>query len=443
MSLPRTLALAIPPLQDTIVPAMSRHLFAFFSSVQRRWTILVLATIVLPAGSRASAENWPQWRGPRGDGSSQETGLPREWSPEQGIAWKTPLPGAGHASPIVWENQVFVPTALEDEQKRVLLAINRLNGQILWQRTVLQSPLEGKHPLNSYASGTPATDGKLIYQAFLDRDEMVVSAIDFSGEIRWQVRPGPFASKHGFCSCPVLYEDLVIVNGDHDGDSYLVALNRNDGAVEWKVARENHTRSYSTPLLRTIDGRDQMILSGDQCVASYNPRTGERHWIIDGPTEQFVASIVYGEQLLFMTAGFPEHHILAIRPDGRGNVTDTHIVWRTRRGASYVPSPVALNGYFLVVTDDGVGSCFEEQSGERLWMERLGTHFSASPITAEGLVYFTSDAGITTIVRPGAELDVVATNEVGEAVFASAAVSRGNLYIRGEEHLFCIGDAPR
>jgi outer membrane protein assembly factor BamB len=293
--------------------------------------------------------------------------------------------------------------------------------------------------LNSFASSTPATDGERVYVSFLDAGKMAVAAYDFAGNPLWLARPGAFSSVHGYCSCPVLFEDKVIVNGDHDGDAYLVALDRATGRTLWKVDRENKTRSYVTPIIRRFDGRTQMILSGSKCVASYDPRNGSRHWIIDGPTEQFVASLVDNGRLLFLTAGYPELHMMAIRPDGRGNVTDTHVVWRTTKGASYVPSPIAAGDYFLVVSDGGVASCFEAETGKRLWMERLGTHYSSSPVSAGGLVYFTSDEGTTTVIRPGPELEVVAKNELGEDCRASAAISQGRIFVRGVKHLFCIG----
>ena len=382
-----------------------------------------LAIGVAPDALRA--EDWPCWRGPRGDGSSQETGIPTHWGPEENIAWTAPIPGRGHASPIVWGDRIFIVTCLEDSQERILLAFDRASGRQVWSTVVLKSPLEKKHRLNSFASSTPATDGKFVYVTFLDQNEMVVAAFDFAGQQRWLVRPGTFSSVHGYCSCPVLFENEVIVNGDHDGDAYLVAIDRADGHTLWKTPRENKIRSYSTPIVRLIDGRTQMILSGSKCVASYDPRDGSRHWIIQGPTEQFVASMVYNGRLLFLTAGFPEHHLLAIRPDGRGDVTDSHIAWRTEKGAGYVPSPIAVGDYFLVVNDGGVASCFDADSGKRLWMERIGTHFSASPVSAEGLVYFPHDDGKTTIVRPGPKLDIVAENLLGEPTYASPAISHG------------------
>ena len=219
----------------------------------------------------------------------------------------------------------------------------------------------------------------------------------------------------------------MIVNGDHDGDAYLVGLNRQNGETVWKTERENKTRSYCAPIIREIDGRTQMILSGSLCVASYDPHDGSRHWIIDGPTEQYVASLVYNGDLLFMTAGFPEHHMMAIRPDGRGNVTESHVVWHHRDGCSYVPSPIASQDgkYFLIVSDKGIASCLEAATGHRCWKERIGPHYSASLVVADGLVHFLSDEGITTIVRPGPEFEVVATNELGEECYASPAINGG------------------
>ena len=391
----------------------------------------------------AHAENWPCWRGPRNDGTSRETGVPKEWDGPSGknIAWKVEVPGTGHASPIVWEDRIFLVTCREDRLDRCLLCLERRTGKTLWERVVVNALLEKKHRLNSYASSTPATDGQWVYVTFLDRDQILVAAYDFDGKQQWLVRPGEFHSVHGYCSSVLLFEDLVIINGDHDGDSYLLALNNRTGRTVWKVPRENKTRSYCAPIIREIGGRMQMILSGSLCVASYDPRTGRRHWILDGPTEQFVASPVYNGELVFITAGFPEFHILAIRPDGSGNVTDTHTVWRTRQGCAYVPSPIlSEDGKFLLLASDkGIASCFEASTGEVHWTERLGSHYSGSPVLAEGLVYFTSDDGVTKLIRPGLKFDVAATNELGEESYASLAISRGQILIRGEKHLWAIG----
>ncbi len=388
----------------------------------------------------AEAENWPWWRGPRGDGTSIETNVPVSWNATNNIAWKTELPGAGHASPIVWEDRIFTITAALEDEARLLLALDRTTGNILWKKTVLTAPLEKKHNLNSFASSTPATDGQLVYVAFLDRQQMLVAAYDFKGNERWRVQPGAFRSMHGFCSSPVLYQQTVIVNGDHDGDSYIAALDRTTGETIWKTPRLHRTRSYCVPFIREMAGQIQMVLSGDKCVTSYDPGTGRLRWIIDGPTEQFVASPVYSEQTgyVYVTGGFPEHHIIAINPNGSGDVTRTHVVWHTVKGAAYVPSPIIAGDYFLVVSDSGVAHCFKSKTGELLWQERLGEHH-ASLTSAAGLVYFLSDEGVMNVIKPGPKFERIARNEMHERFFASPAISHGQIYLRGDKHLFAVG----
>ncbi len=403
------------------------------------------------------AENWPGWRGPSGDGVSAGKGIPTKWSSTENIAWKIAVPGEGHSSPIVWGDKVFLTSSLTEKNKRILLCIDRLSGQTVWQRDVVQSPPETIHRLNSRASGTPATDGKQVYVTFMraEGDEVIapnvgserlitpgkiiVAAYDLDGNKKWKTNVGDFVSAHGFNTCPVLFEDLLILNGDHDGDAYLVALDRQSGRQRWRTRRENKTRSYVTPIIREIDGITQMILSGSLCVASYDPRNGKRHWIVDGPTEQFVASMVYDGKYVFATGGYPERHTLAIRPGGKGNVTDTHIAWRTTRGAAYVPSPIISGRYLLMVADSGIASCFEARTGKRHWMERLPGGHSPSPVSADGLVYFVSDRGVTTIIRPSETFAVIAKNELGEPVSASPAISQGQIFLRTHQHLYCIG----
>ena len=397
-------------------------------------------TLIAALSDPVLGENWPAWRGPRGDGSSLEKDVPVKWSATQNIAWRAPLPGRGHASPVVWGDRIFVVTALQEQQQHLLLCLDRSNAEVLWQRVVLEAPLEKINRLNSYASSTPATDGEKVYVSFLDRDKMFIAAYDFEGNEVWAVRPGPFTSMHGYCSSPILWKDKIIVNGDHDGPAYIIALERATGKTIWKTLRPNLTRSYCTPIIRQIEGRNQLVLSGNKCVAGYDPDTGVQHWIVDGPTEQFVASLVYNGKLLFMTAGFPDHFIQAIRPDGSGNVTSTHVVWQTDKDCSYVPSPIVVGPYFLVVSDTGVATCFEAATGQVIGRQRLEPHYSASLVTANGLVYFLSDKGIMTIIKPGPQLEIVARNELGEETYASPAISGGQMFLRGVNYLYCIGN---
>jgi outer membrane protein assembly factor BamB len=404
------------------------------------------------------AEDWPCWRGPRGDGTSHELNLPTTWNGESGenIRWKVPVPGSGHASPIVWNDTLFLVACVEATQERVLACLDRKTGKQLWQQTVIRSPLETKHALNSFASSTPATDGQLVVVSFLEVDgrtipapnvgaprpitpgRMVIAAYDFAGQQKWIARPGEFISAHGYCASPVLFEDLVIINGDHDGDSYVVALDKHTGKTVWSASREHKTRSYVTPLIRGFAGRTQMIFSGSKSIVSLDPRTGKTLWNIEGPTEQFVASMVSDDQHVFMAAGFPTYHVMAIKPDGQGNVTDTHVAWHETNAKCYVPSPVVVGDYLIVADDRGTANCFVAGTGRRLWQERLGTHYSASLVTAGGLVYLTADDGQTKLVRPGPKLEVIAENSLGEHCYSSPAIAPGCLYFRGEKHLICI-----
>lgn len=403
---------------------------------------LSLAIVLLFAVS-TRAEDWPGWRGPRGDGTSLDRNVPLRWSDKENIVWKTEIPGVGHSSPVVAGDKVFLTTCLLKEKQRVLMALDRDSGKILWQRVVVTAPLEKKHKLNSFASSTPATDGKHVWISFLQYPDMVVACYDVDGNLAWKKSPGKFFSVHGFSSSPVLFNDLVIVNGDQDAQAYLVALDKVTGEERWRADRPNRTRSYCVPIIVDMAGKKQLVLSGSLSVASYDPQTGKQHWVIDGPTEQFVASLVPNQGLLFLTTGFPEYHNLAIRPDGVGNVTKTHIAWHEKkvpaRKASYVPSPIAFDKYFYVISDQGWLSAFEATTGRRLWLEKLGRHHSASPVAANGHLYLTDDDGITYVLKGGPKFEVVARNPLGDECYASPAVAGGRMYIRTAQSLWCIG----
>ena len=419
--------------------------------------LLMVAGVCIPCSVRG--ENWPGWRGPRGDGTSLEQNVPVQWDGQSGqnVLWNVPLSGQGHASPVLWDDTIFLVSCYEESRERVLLCFDRYTGKTRWQRTVLRGPLETKHTLNSFASSTPVTDGKSVFVTFLEVDgrtipapnvsrtrpvtpgRVVVAAYDFQGNRQWLVRPGGFVSAHGFCSSPVLHQDLVIVNGDHDGNSYIVALDKSTGETVWKTPREHKTRSYVTPIIRTIGGHAQLVLSGSMCVKSLDPRDGSAIWKVDGPTEQFVASMVFDGTLFYLAAGYPTYHVMGIRPDGQGNVTDTHVAWHVTNARCYVPSPVVVDNYLVVADDRGTASCFAAATGRRLWQERLGKRFGASLVTAGGLVYFLADDGVTKIVRPGTILHIVAENKLDDNFYASPAVSQGRIYLRGEKQLYCLG----
>ena len=399
------------------------------------WLALALLTVATSAG----AEEWPAWRGPRGDGTSTETGVPTAWSATENVAWKVPIPGKGHSSPIVWGDRVFVTTSIESEKKRMLLALDRRDGRLLWDRVVLTAPLERKQELNSYASSTPATDGRRVYVSFLDAPNIRMAAYDMEGKEVWRRSPGEFHSVHGFCSSLILYKDMVILNGDQDAQAYLVALDGATGEERWRADRPNRVRSYAPPFITEAAGKTQMVLAGSKCVASYDPNTGKPIWIVDGPTDQFVASMVFADGLFCITGGYPSLHVLGIRPDGAGNVTNSHVAWHVRKNPSYVPSPIAAGKWFFVVSDQGMLSCIEAKTGEYVWQQPIARHVSSSPVSAGGNLYFLDDDGTTTVVKAGPAFEPIAKNALGDPCRASPAVSRGQLFIRTTTSLYCIG----
>lgn len=403
-------------------------------------SVFTLLLCGMLAAGISQAEPWPCWRGSRSDGTSIEQNIPTNWDPAN-ATWKTKLPGKGHASPIVWEDFICTVTGLTDTKERVLLCLDRKSGKILWQETVVQGPLHKIHDENSYASSTPATDGKRVYVTFRVGDDIIVAAHDLAtGKQLWLVQPGTHEGGWGFSNPPMLYKDKVIVDGDGKGDSFLIALNCNDGKTLWRNDRTNKGISYSAPFIRKLAGKTQLIQCGDQRVTGFDPDTGKALWTVDGPSEEFVSTPVYSQSagLIFISSSWPKTKLLAIRPDGTGNVTNTHIAWSDTKGAPYVPSMIVAEDFLISVVRGGKAFCYEAATGKVLWTENLGRHH-ASPVLAGGLVFFINDDGQVNVIKPGRKLQRIATYELGQQCYASPAISDGQVFVRGFEHMFCFG----
>lgn len=405
--------------------------------------ILVYSSLVflllINAISETQAQNWPGWRGPNGDGTSVETSLPVKWDSVTNVAWKVTVPGSGYSSPVVYNERLFITSALQNTQEKVLLCYDNRNGKLLWQRTVVKSPFEKKHDNNSHASGTPATDGKMIFVSFLDGNNVMVAAFDFAGKQIWVQKPGTFESPHGYSCSPVLFEDKVIINGSSQKDPFVAALSKSDGKVIWKINHERPSHSFSTPIIRKIAGKNQLIFCGNREIASYNPADGSKYWFVTGPSEDFCSSPVYNEKtgLILVSSAWPQRTLVAIKPDGKGDVTNSHVVWQTREGAYYVPSPVYKDNLLFTTMTTGKLHCIDAGTGKTIWTEDMGPQYS-SPVIAGGLVYMPKDDGVITIIKPGLKYESIARNAIGEKMFASPAISKGRIYLRGFQHLYCI-----
>jgi hypothetical protein len=403
--------------------------------------VLMFVLCVSALSLRLSADDWPAWRGPRGDGISPESTAPLEWGTEKGIAWKTAIPGVGRSSPIVVGDSVYVTTGTSEDAARRVLCLKRSSGEIVWNTIVHQGAPGKMHQDNTTASSTPTADDSRVYVVFVDDVGLTAAALDLNGKILWKTSPGTFYSNHGFAASPVLYGPGVIINGQQDGTAFVTMLDRRTGAELWRYVPEVNLRSFSTPVLAQHEGRDLLILTGSRHTAALEPASGKLIWSVRGPSEKFVCTPSVGHGMVFSFAGSPDKKSLAVRLGGQGDVTETHVAWRSERGMPYVPSPLLLGDYLHVVNDLGVYSCIEPVSGEVLHTTRaLGSTYS-SPIAAAGRIYMFEDTGRCTVFenRPG--FHVLARNEIGEEVYTTPAVANGQLFVRSVNSLFCIGKA--
>jgi len=391
----------------------------------------------------ASGEDWPQFRGPGGQGHSTAEELPLEWSETENVAWKTPVTGLGWSSPVVADGRVWLTTAIEAGRNMSLrvLAFDAETGREIVNAEVFQVRADPYlNPKNSYASPTPIVEGGRVYVHFGWNG---TAAISTSGEVVWKTRL-PYASQHGSGGSPALYGDLLIVSCDGHDAAYVVALDKRTGQTRWRTHRRRpFAQAYTTPLAIRVGERDQILSIGAYRAAAYDPESGQEIWRVRYPQIDGFSNVprpVYGHGLVFITTGFQQPILLAVRPDGEGDVTDTHIAWTLRRGVPYTPSPLLVGDELYIVSDIGVATAVDAKSGEIHWQSRLGGNFSASPVYAAGRIYFQNENGVTSVIAPGKEFRKLATNTVEGWTFASMAVSDGAVYLRSDSSLYKIGE---
>ena len=450
-----------------------------------RLTFVVFACAVLPVltAFEAAARNWPQWRGPSGAGVSSESGLPTTWGAGKNVAWRASLAGLGTSSPIVWGDTVFVTSQIGDapvaggdahpqlarddrslaeretpiggrrpDPRRpdgdiwlVVEAFRHADGARLWEhRARATGALPELHEKHNLATPTPVADGERVY-AWFGNGQIV--ALDMQGRVAWTrhlgVEYSPFKTLWGHGSSPTLYRDLLILLCDHLGDSYLLALDRRTGKERWKTGRGAGRTSHSTPLVVAGPKGDELLVNSSERIDAYDPATGTLLWHADGPRQTPIPSAVFHDGRIYMSRGYRNSDYMAIRPGGRGDVTATHIDWRVPGGASYVPSILYYDGLLYMTNEVGVVTCADAKTGERLWRQRLGGVFFASPVAGDGKVYLASETGETFVLRAGRTPEILAQNDLGERVIASPAIAHKRLYFRSDRALFAVGPPQR
>jgi outer membrane protein assembly factor BamB len=390
------------------------------------------------SGFAVDAQDWPEFRGPTGQGISTEHGLPLEWSESRNVIWKTPVPGLGWSSPVVAGGRVWVTTAIEQGGASLrALAFDVETGREVVNTEVFRvRNARLTNPKNSLASPTPIVEADRVYVHF---GADGTAALTTSGEIVWKTRL-PYQSQHGNGGSPVLYDDLLIVNCDGSDEAFVVALDKRTGKIRWKTSRRQPwDQAYSTPLVIQIGDRDEVVSVGAFRAAAYDPRSGKEIWRVsysDGFSN--VPRPVYGHGLVYIATGFQQPSLLAVRADGTGDVTKTHIVWTLRRAAPLTPSPLLVGNELYVVSDIGIASCLDAQTGEVHWQQRLAGSYSASPIFGDGRIYFLSEEGTAIVIAPGTAFRRLAMNQLDGATLASIAVSAGSIFIRTDTHLYRI-----
>ena len=403
--------------------------------------VLIACALRIHGASGVNNNDWPQFRGPTGQGHSTETGLPIEWSESRNIVWKTPVPGRGWSSPVVADGRIWLTTAIKDKGASLrALAYDVENGRELINVEVFHlRSADLTNPKNSHASPTPIVEGDRVYVHF---GAQGTAALSTSGEIIWKTRL-PYESQHGNGGSPTLYGDLLIVSCDGSDDAFVAALDKRTGKTRWKASRRQpFDQAYSTPLVIRVGERDEIVSVGAYRAAAYDPQTGKEIWRVsyaDGFSN--VPRPVYGHGLVYIATGFQQPSLLAVRADGTGDVTKTHIAWTLRRAAPLTPSPLLVGDELYVVNDGGIATCLDATSGAPRWIQRLGGgDYSASPVLADGRIYFLSESGVATVIAPGKEFRRLATNTLDGDTLASMAIAAGSIFIRTDSHLYRIAE---
>lgn len=406
-----------------------------------------LAILVLLAAAQAAGDSdWRTWRGPRGNGIAAEgQDPPVKWSETENVLWKTDIPGRGHSSPTLVGDRIFLTTADEKEQVQSVIAFDRKTGKQLWKADIHRGGFPRKiHPKNSHATSTIASDGERLFASFFNGEAVHVTALDLDGNRVWQKNVGPLRPQdyqHGYAPSPTLHKSLVIVAVDCNVEGALLALEARTGKEAWRTVRPAET-SFSSPIVARISGRDQLLLSGGEMVAGYDPETGKMLWSCAATTKVTAGTMVWDGELVFASGGFPKPGTFCVRAGG-----EARVVWQNPKKC-YEQSMLVHDGYVYAVDDGGIAFCWKGADGSEMWSARLGGKPNASPVLAGGRLYVTIEKGTTFIFKPTpAGYEEVGRNTLGGDTFATPVICGGRIYLRAgrtegglrRESLYCIG----
>lgn len=407
----------------------------------------LLLTIMSFVCSPLNAADWPQFRGPGGQGHSDATNLPLTWSETENVVWKVPVAGLGWSSPSIQGDQIWLTTAIDDGKSLHAIALDRATGKTIHDMVVFELADPGAvHSKNSHASPTPLIEDDRVYIHFGAHG---TACLKTDGSVVWKTQELKHNHRHGPGGSPVIYQNLLILNCDGSDLQFVVALDKNTGKEVWKKKREHIGEdrisgkssvpmAYTTPLLTEINGKIQLLSSGADSIVSYDPLTGDELWWFRYDGYSNVPRPVVGKGHVFISSGYDRPEFFAVRVDGTGDVTESHLAWNMKKAAPLNPSPLLLGDELYVVSDNGIATCLDAVSGEQHWQERIGGNFSASPTFADGRIYFLDEEGKTTVVAPGKKFEVLASNQLEGRTLASPAMVDSSIFLRTDTHLYRI-----
>lgn len=411
--------------------------------------LIAVLLVVLTAVTAHAQNEWPQFRGPDGQGIAPSADPPITWNEQENIVWKTPIHGRGWSSPVIWGDQLWMGTASEDGKEMFAVCVDRNDGHVIHDLPLFRNEKPDEiHVTNSYASPTPVIEAGRVYIHFGSYGTACLDTAD--GHVIWERRDLPCNHWRGPGSSPILFENLMIVHYDGYDFQYIAALNKENGETVWKKDREiaflstdgDMRKAYSTPLVIDANGRLQLISTCANGALAYDPRTGEVLWKVHFENHSATARPLFDGQYVYLNTGFSKADLWAVRPDGSGDVTDTNVIWKRSKSVGSQPSQLLVDGLIYLVHDAGVASCIDAATGEEVWLKRLGGNYASSPIYAGGRIYLCSQEGDTLVLQPGREFKELAKNKLDDGCMASPAAVGKSLFLRTKTHLYRI-DAPQ